>query len=248
MKNKTRIDKEGYILYSLAARCFSTFPRAEFHRLWYARQGERKGAVQDEYDTHTWMFQMGGRFISPWTCVCVQQELLSPPRSAREKISRHATLAAASLAKNSQGVAATVEQERSNKTHTHTGKCLSFYLIFLYFLLKNSLACQLPLGPAEGTNHGQPLFILFFFCAGLSGRENGLYNTRDSPLTAGAWVVLLLISLLHGGFKNSGGCWFIKAWVSLEFRKSRARKNAQRKVDRKNIAGRRRRRSSFSAH
>jgi hypothetical protein len=120
--------------------------------------------------------------------VCVQQELLSPPRSAREKISRHATLAAASLAKNSQGVAATVEQERSNKTHTHTGKCLSFYFIFYFiFFLKNSLACQLPLGPAEGTNHGQPLFILFFFfCAGLSGRENGLYNTRDSPLTSGA--------------------------------------------------------------
>lgn len=43
VKNKTRIDKEGYILYSLAARCFSTFPRAELHRLWYARQGEKGG-------------------------------------------------------------------------------------------------------------------------------------------------------------------------------------------------------------
>lgn len=65
-------------------------------------------------------------------CVCTAGA--SPPsRSARVKISRHATLAAASLAKNSQGVAATVEQERSNKTHTHTRENVVFLFIFIFF-------------------------------------------------------------------------------------------------------------------
>jgi hypothetical protein len=102
--------------------------------------------------------------------VCVQQELLSPPRSAREKISRHATLAAASLAKNSQGVAATVEQERSNKTHTHThGKMFVFLFNFFIFFVEKQFGVPTSFG-ASGRDKSRPASFYFIFFSALDFR------------------------------------------------------------------------------